>query len=1144
MKNLTLEEYYKLIPEETKNYIEHFFSCFDSYNDTYILVDDERIEGEKSKLMYKFLAAYKKLSGEKTLKLKEMGFKTTTDDMHYDYSFSDSYKEGLFRTYYSYLVPTEDKSECCVLIPEDIIGNVIKRLKENNMQLYAFFSGNWSEFLTNLNGEAKKARKKVEEKEMSNVFKNAPIHLINYYETASRIYNYLNSKKNEIKNLEATDENLIALSFTLAMFHYNHVSVHGSDYNEKDLMVSYFNSIGLSKESLERKIGVSIPNLNSLPKASLKVLKGKLNVDLLNSLSAGEHDIKSVFKKIIVLDDDYYGFKRVFNVCDLTVNNVLGYEEALANANNKSNIYEDTDLMPDVIELIHRINQIYTYLKTKINPEDNIFVANYQDLAVLAILLAAYEEGAWRGIQFFEYKGISLEKVLETVGLDNKEKFFEEVNKTSENLDNLGLFNDFVFGGISKSKPHSEIKGYFIYNNSLIRTNAKSSLVHKLYNYVTGEELKDNPIEDILAVLEKMDLEKKTQLKEELFKDVSIDVYNYLEVVSSYYTIFKNKNLSQEDAEQLSIIFAASRYEKRMEKYLNSLGLSRNQLANYFGMNFDYEKRNFDISAINGPLRKYIFDREPSQITVHSIFRNAFEPSLTNTVKLRQVLNKVNKTPEDFLDIDARLEEYDEVLKEKEKKESIRNAFKGVSDNCKSYMNDVLKVYDYLKENVKNSALLSKEFEYKKMAVLIVSLIENDEYKQYFYDNGLTLQHVLSLIDVTQDEINEALKGQEKEENILDFSSLVYQQNAVGKKDFVQFIFSGNDSFMNSVVETTNRNPELVKNAILNKQERDITPEEGIALLSDIEVVQIKDPTPTLLANYGSDISQHSKYISDALQKLMNTDSLESSVQGINNALSEVVTEEVIEPPKMGFFESLFMPEQKPQIIKRYNPEKVDTLSDSVDEQLTTLISELQGYEFIRRYIEEFLKKNAEQLKALKETFANLKEEEIADGDDLASFTRLLNQRTTRDILQSKINTLETNEILMKQELITVHRAIINHFVTINALQTSKSTIIPLLASEMAVGIGNKSEGEAIDLTSNLIGLFQSVVNKNETLAQQNLQRLQGTTLSETDLNALNLRIGAYLSEIERDNKLLGESSNKPIQLELTASSSQEAENE
>ena len=42
----------------------------------------------------------------------------------------------------------------------------------------------------------------------------------------------------------------------------------------------------------------------------------------------------------------------------------------------------------------------------------------------------------------------------------------------------------------------------------------------------------------------------------------------------------------------------------------------------------------------------------------------------------------------------------------------------------------------------------------------------------------------------------------------------------------------------------------------------------------------------------------------------------------------------------------------------------------------------------------------------------------------------------------------------------------------------------------------------------------------------------------------MNLRIGAYLSEIERDNKLLGESSNKPIQLELTASSSQEAENE
>ena len=182
-----------------------------------------------------------------------------------------------------------------------------------------------------------------------------------------------------------------------------------------------------------------------------------------------------------------------------------------------------------------------------------------------------------------------------------------------------------------------------------------------------------------------------------------------------------------------------------------------------------------------------------------------------------------------------------------------------------------------------------------------------------------------------------------------------------------------------------------------------------------------------------------------------------------------------------------------------------------------------------------YLYKIDEQLKELRKAYNSLKDENLDGVDDITSFTKILNQKTTRDILQSKISTFETMKLLMKQELLTVHRSIINHFITINALQTSKSTILPLIASEMAINIGNRSEGEALELTNNLLGLFQSVVNKNEVLAQQNLQRLKVSSISEEDFNALNLRVNAYLADISKEGRML-QGSNNQLRLEQSKS--------
>ena len=139
-----------------------------------------------------------------------------------------------------------------------------------------------------------------------------------------------------------------------------------------------------------------------------------------------------------------------------------------------------------------------------------------------------------------------------------------------------------------------------------------------------------------------------------------------------------------------------------------------------------------------------------------------------------------------------------------------------------------------------------------------------------------------------------------------------------------------------------------------------------------------------------------------------------------------------------------------------------------------------------------------------------------------------LDQTSTKRILEDKINAFETRILLMRQELITVHQAIINHFVTINALQTSKMAILPLIATEMAIAKRKETEGEALMLTGELVSLLGNIVNKNVDATRENLSRLRLSTLSDETYKSLNENVGAYLESVDKGKQLLNPPKEEP----------------
>ena len=99
------------------------------------------------------------------------------------------------------------------------------------------------------------------------------------------------------------------------------------------------------------------------------------------------------------------------------------------------------------------------------------------------------------------------------------------------------VFKKLIFDGYSYSKSKSEITTDLIYNNLTKREYFGTDMINKLYFAVNNEVLPNDYSDRFKSYKEKKENDRLLEIRERLFKDVPIEVYNYLIVVYSYYCI-------------------------------------------------------------------------------------------------------------------------------------------------------------------------------------------------------------------------------------------------------------------------------------------------------------------------------------------------------------------------------------------------------------------------------------------------------------------------------------------------------------------------------------------------------------------------------------------------------------------------------
>lgn len=199
------------------------------------------------------------------------------------------------------------------------------------------------------------------------------------------------------------------------------------------------------------------------------------------------------------------------------------------------------------------------------------------------------------------------------------------------------------------------------------------------------------------------------------------------------------------------------------------------------------------------------------------------------------------------------------------------------------------------------------------------------------------------------------------------------------------------------------------------------------------------------------------------------------------------------------------------------NINAIGELKEAIDKNITTLANEICTYDNIRKYIEIYRRKNRTHYVVSSEIVAKIQNElESLSPNCDEQYEEYLTATSRLQIMTDKTNRFATTNHLMQQEFLKVTQAIVNHFITINALEMARDDLLPLVGSEIILGKGRNTENESLELSHNVIRLFQCLLERNVGSAIENIEQLKKIDLPQEVFATLNKDIEGYLHNLNK----------------------------
>lgn len=284
---------------------------------------------------------------------------------------------------------------------------------------------------------------------------------------------------------------------------------------------------------------------------------------------------------------------------------------------------------------------------------------------------------------------------------------------------------------------------------------------------------------------------------------------------------------------------------------------------------------------------------------------------------------------------------------------------------------------------------------------------------------------------------------------------------------------------------------------------------ETIENLQSIPIEEVNIDSLSEIMKFGDALNGEYELVTSEERKALESDSSALSIQTINDLLSKK------NKRKKGFWASLFEPYEEEKNIT-----DVPTLKEAINKNIVILSKELLTFDLVRKYISVYFAKNLEYVNKSSEALALLNERlSKLNPKDTFEYASFLEVNSMKTIMTEKNKRFNVTSSLLNQELYKINAAIVNHFITINALEMARDDLIPLIGSEVIIGTGFISNNNAMQITNDVISLFQAILAQNVEQTKIMLERLNN--MPNIDVTKLNANVNGYIEMLEEKNRSL-----------------------
>ena len=1141
--NLTYEEYLNLIPEKTKQIVKTILQYIYYFEDQ---KQDLKITGREPIRRPKEIgitaAAYLGACSDSEInsKLKNKGF--DSDRIHVNYNMGEiSFKKEkeIFERHNNLFLNFKDESKYITQNPFNILRRALTLVTnsyEFDNQLIALgLNDTVTRYVKEVdNNLVKEARIELQEE----LYKDLPVSVIEHLETASKIREYFIkefSSRNLGENdyLKNDDSYLVPISLFLAIIE--------KDSKDKVDLISYFESIGITKEKL-RKI-IRVPSTSDFNKyeANMECIKClyKKFYSKQKNPSGKVSDLNELVRKILFRNDSgNMCIERILGKLDIPMSTFNDFEKEIISTAAFRHEKEEAEytksfyanLSVETKEFINLATKIYQIILEKMQErKHNSDILSCEDDADTLALYIASSFYNTQIEQFYNAHGVTLDKVLNLLNLSISK---EEISKVKLNSRlTIDRFKRFVTGGVNSRKSPDKVKVDDVARNLCSREFNKSTVMENIFEEIRRDIDLPNDftrtIDNYFITAEK---ERITELTNEFFKDKSNDYYEILEKTCMIYNAMKlldSKNERQdEELIPMSFLYAILMLKKEDYDIYESLGISTDFIDRHYGNSIrNYIKNSSDIDIIISKLSPYIEEKE------ENIRVKVFDDKNKNIALIR-FLAKKDLTYDTFSDMSFLRENLVKQKEEEKKKQEVEKLLTGLNNESKKIVKDAIRIFEKLNSNKTNIVKELPEEEIISLAMFL-GLLKNHNNQECIKRYGISYGSVLDLLGYEEFELSDTYDNELIRKHFIKYCKQnPNNSRKITEEELCERVFEEDSKIIKGIIENFSVDYKIFKTEYIYGKDylETLSIEERRDYLNSCQTPELEISNTTDIMLYGSNLGEHTKYINSEYPSLMKTAKSNSDTKSIQDIVNQVYQKKQLQPQKQSWLSRIFS--QTEEAVEEYEIDSyaLQELKKKVSQQIIPLYDDIKTFEGLAEYMEVYRKKNLEYLdkvnKALemfREKYASIDENDIIQKFKFDTYIKAL---------EAKRESFIVTDQLIKNYIYSVYVLIQTDLVTITGLEMSRDTLIPLIGAGQLIDAGIQNQRSGINANKFVMSLLGNVVSKNNEGMKQNLEDLRLLGVSDERLLQITTDVNKYIAQITSARQIeLPEAQALPLQL-------------